>query len=393
MNDEKDFLQFLENSSIIDFTFIRQEYEKMNRQKILDQTKIWKATDGRWKAYVDVAGKRRLIAKSNRAALEDEIIENYKDPKIKFKECFDSWASEKLEYGEIQKSTYDRYQADYKRYIKDTELEYKEVKKIDELFLENFIKSTIASQHLTAKGWGNLRTLINGSMVYAHKHSYTEFRVSLFMAELQLSRKAFEQRVVNDEEQVFTRDEETRIEKYIADNPDMLSLGVALTFCTGLRVGEVAALKWSDYKGDFLSVTRTEIKYIGEHGERIADVRERTKGRDGRRQVVLNDMAIGILEKLKAYMGDSEWMFTRDGQRIKAVWLSLRITKLCKELGMPHRSFHKIRKTYATKLIDAGVPEKVVTKQMGHTEILTTKQFYYFNNEQVAEIKERLNKV
>ncbi|MBO6091968.1 MAG: site-specific integrase [Acetobacter sp.] len=393
MDDAKDLLQFLENSSIIDFTFIRQEYEKMNRQKILDQTKIWKATDGRWKAYVDVAGKRRLIAKSSRVALEDEIIETYKDPKIKFKECFDSWASEKLEYGEIQKSTYDRYQADYKRYIKDTELEYKEVKKIDELFLENFIKSTIASQHLTAKGWGNLRTLINGSMVYAHKHSYTEFRVSLFMAELQLSRKAFEQRVVNDEEQVFTRDEETRIEKYIADNPDMLSLGVALTFCTGLRVGEVAALKWSDYKGDFLSVTRTEIKYIGEHGERIADVRERTKGRDGRRQVVLNDMAIGILEKLKAYMGDSEWMFTRDGQRIKAVWLSLRITKLCKELGMPHRSFHKIRKTYATKLIDAGVPEKVVTKQMGHTEILTTKQFYYFNNEQVAEIKERLNKV
>lgn len=393
MDDEKDFLQFLENSSIIDFTFIRQEYENMKRQQILDQTKIWKATDGRWKAYVEVAGKRRLIAKSNRAALEDEIIETYKDPKIKFKECFDSWASEKLEYGEIQKSTYDRYQADYKRYIKDTELEYKEVKKIDELFLENFIKSTIASQHLTAKGWGNLRTLINGSMVYAHKHSYTEFRVSLFMAELQLSRKAFEQRVVNDEEQVFTRDEETRIEKYIADNPDMLSLGVALTFCTGLRVGEVAALKWSDYKGDFLSVTRTEIKYIGEHGERIADVRERTKGRDGRRQVVLNDMAIGILEKLKAYMGDSEWMFTRDGQRIKAVWLSLRITKLCKELGMPHRSFHKIRKTYATKLIDAGVPEKVVTKQMGHTEILTTKQFYYFNNEQVAEIKERLNKV
>ena len=393
MDDAKDLLQFLENSSIIDFTFIRQEYEKMNRQKILDQTKIWKATDGRWKAYVDVAGKMRLIAKSSRVALEDEIIETYKDPKIKFKECFDSWASEKLEYGEIQKSTYDRYQADYKRYIKDTELEYKEVKKIDELFLENFIKSTIASQHLTAKGWGNLRTLINGSMVYAHKHSYTEFRVSLFMAELQLSRKAFEQRVVNDEEQVFTRDEETRIEKYIADNPDMLSLGVALTFCTGLRVGEVAALKWSDYKGDFLSVTRTEIKYIGEHGERIADVRERTKGRDGRRQVVLNDMAIGILEKLKAYMGDSEWMFTRDGQRIKAVWLSLRITKLCKELGMPHRSFHKIRKTYATKLIDAGVPEKVVTKQMGHTEILTTKQFYYFNNEQVAEIKERLNKV
>ena len=237
MDDAKDLLQFIEDSGILSLPFIRQEYEKMNRQKILDQTKIWKATDGRWKAYVDVAGKRRLIAKSNRATLEDEIIEMLKDPKVKFKECFDSWAAEKLEYGEIQKSTFDRYQADYKRYIKGTELEQKEVKKIDELFLENFIKSTISKEHLTAKGWGNLRTLINGAMVYARKHGYSELRISLFMAELQLSRKTFEQRVVKDEEQVFTRDEETRIEKYIADNPDVLGLGVALTFMTGLRVG------------------------------------------------------------------------------------------------------------------------------------------------------------
>lgn len=393
MDNEKDFLQFLENSSIIDITFIRQEYEKMNRQKILDQTKIWKATDGRWKAYVDVAGKRRLIAKSSRVALEDEIIEFYKDPKIKFKECFEPWADEKLQYGEIQKSTYDRYQADFKRFIHNTELENKEIKKIDELFLENFIRKTISDKKLTAKAWGNLRTLIIGTMVYARKHGYTDFRISLFMSELQLSNRMFEKRIVKDEEQVFAQDEESRIEKYIADNPDMMGLGVALTFCTGLRVGEVAALKWSDYMGDFLSVTRTEIKYIGEHGERIADVRESTKGREGHRQVILNDTAVSIIEKLKAYTGDQEWMFARNGQRIKAKWLSLEITKLCKLLNLPHRSFHKIRKTYATKLINAGVAEKIITKQMGHTEILTTKQFYYFNNEQVAEIKERLNKV
>ena len=149
MNDAENLLQFLENYDKLQFAFIRQEYEKMNRQKILDQTKIWKATDGRWKAYVDVAGKRRLIAKSSRAALEDEIIEFYKDPKIKFKECFEPWADEKLQYGEIQKSTYDRYQADFKRFIHNTELENKEIKKIDELFLEN-----MAAPDLTALLFG-----------------------------------------------------------------------------------------------------------------------------------------------------------------------------------------------------------------------------------------------
>ena len=393
MDDEKDFLQFLENSSIIDLTFMRQEYEKMNRQKILAETKIWKATDGRWKAYVDVAGKRRLIAKANRAALEDEIINTYKDPKIKFRDCYELWIAEKLEYNEIQKSTYDRYQADFKRYIIGSELEHKEIKTIDELFLENFIKAKISEGHLTAKNWGNMRTLISGAMIYARKHGYTDMRISLFLSELQLSSKIFEKKIIKDESQVFAKDEETRIENYIADNPDVLSLGVALAFVTGLRVGEVAALKWSDYMGDFLSVTRTEIKYIGENGDRIEDVRESTKGRDGHRQVVLSDSAQGILEKLRAYTGTGEWMFTRDGQRIKARWLSLKITKLCKELELPHRSFHKIRKTYATKLLDAGISEKIIEKQMGHTEILTTKQFYYFNNEQVSEIKDRLNKV
>ena len=392
--DEKDFLQFLENSSIIDITLLRQEYEKMNRQKILDQTKIWKATDGRWKAYVEVAGKRRLIAKSDRVALENEIIEYYKDPKIKFKECFDSWVSEKLEYGEIQKQTYDRYTADYKRYIHGTELEYREIKKIDELYLETFIKSTIAENHLTAKNWGNMRILISGAMVYARKHGYTDMRISLFFAELNLSSKIFERHILEDEKQVYRRDEEELIEKYIADNQDMLGLGVALAFETGLRVGEVAALKWSDYHGDTLIVQRTEIKYKDDRGEWVEEVRNFTKGRDGIREVVLTDAAQGYLNKLYAYTGAQDgYMFLRNGERIKAAWLSNKIESLCKRVNIPHRSFHKIRKTYATKLEQAGVSDIIKIKQLGHTEILTTKKHYYYSNEQIADIKSRLEKV
>ena len=394
MDDEKNFLQFILDSNIIDVTHMRQEYEKMNRQKILDQTKIWKAADGRWKAHVEVAGKRRLIAKASRVALEDEIIKHYKDPKIKFKECFDSWVTQKLEFGEIQKQTYDRYKADYKRYIQGTELEKKEVKAIDELYMETFIKQKIASEHLTAKNWGNMRIIISGTLVYARKHDYTEFRVSLFLAELQLSSKIFEHKRIKDEEQVFAKDEESKIRQYITDNPDMLSLGVALAFVTGLRVGEVSALRWSDWNDDVLIVQRTEIKYKGEHGEWIEEVRNFTKGRDGIRQVVLTDDAKEILEKLYVYTGEkNDYIFLRDGKRIKAAWLSNKIETLCRIVQIPFRSFHKIRKTYATKLIDAQVPEKVITKQLGHTEILTTKSFYYFSNEQVADIKNRLEKV
>ena len=394
MDDEKKFLQFAEEKFKIEFTLIRQEYENMTKQKILDSTKIWLADDGRWKAYVDVAGKRRLIAKRNRVDLEDAILETYKDPKIKFKECFDSWVAQKLEFGEIQKQTYDRYTADYKRYIHGTELEKKEVKQINELYLETFIKQKIASEHLTAKNWGNMRTIISGALVYARKHDYTDFRISLFLAELQLSSKIFEHKQIKDEEQVFAKDEELKIRQYITDNPDMLSLGVALAFVTGMRVGEVSALRWSDWKDDVLVVQRTEIKYKGQHGEWIEEVRNFTKGRDGIRQVILTDEAKDILKKLYAFTGEqNDYIFLRDGKRIKAAWLSNKIETLCRLVQIPFRSFHKIRKTYATKLLNAQVPEKVITKQLGHTEILTTKTFYYFSNEQVADIKNRLEKV
>lgn len=394
MDDEKDFLQFLKTYDKISFTLIQQEYETMKKEKILANTKIWKATDGRWKAYVDVAGKRRLIAKANRAALEDAIIETYKDPKIKFKECFDSWVDEKLEFGEIQKATYDRYQADFKRYITGTDLENREIKRIDELFLENFIKTKIASDHLTSKNWGNLRILINGVMIFARKHGYTDFRVSLFMSELQLSNKIFRHTVVKDEEQVFAKDEEAKIRQFVTDNPDLLGLGVSLAFTTGLRIGEVAALKWSDWKDDVLTVQRTEIKYKGEHGEWIEEVRNFTKGRDGIREVVLTEEAKDVLKKLYAYTGvQSDYLFLRDGKRIKSAWLSNKIESLCKACEIPCRSFHKIRKTYCTKLLDAHVPDKIITKQVGHTEILTTKTFYYYSNEQIVDIKSQLEKV
>ena len=393
MGDEKDFLHFLENYANIDFALIQQEYERMNRQKLLANTKIWLADDGRWKAYVDVAGKRRLIAKRVRADLEDAIIDAYKDPKVKFKECYDCWVQDKLKYGEIQKQTYDKYKVDYARFIKGTDLEYKEVKKIDELYLEDFIKSSIHDKKLTAKAYSNMRTLINGTLIYARKHGYTEMRVSLFFAELNLSSKIFSKRIVRDDEQVFRRDEELKIEDYISDNPDIRLFGVALAFHTGLRVGELSALKWSDYQGDILSVDKTEIKYKGERGEIVTEVRNYTKGRDGYREVVLDDPAKQILERLRKLTGGSEWMFSENGERLMSFRFQNKMRQMNKVLKLPQRSIHKIRKTYATKLDAANVGDAVIIQQMGHTEILTTKKHYIYNNEQIAEIKDKLNKV
>lgn len=42
---------------------------------------------------------------------------------------------------------------------------------------------------------------------------------------------------------------------------------------------------------------------------------------------------------------------------------------------------HKIRKTYATTLIDKNVSESFIQEQMGHSDISTTRKLYYFSNQ------------
>ena len=53
----------------------------------------------------------------------------------------------------------------------------------------------------------------------------------------------------------------------------------------------------------------------------------------------------------------------------------------CRKVGIPERSTHKIRKTYASMLLSSGIDEKLVTSQMGHTDISLTKEIYYYNRD------------
>lgn len=56
-------------------------------------------------------------------------------------------------------------------------------------------------------------------------------------------------------------------------------------------------------------------------------------------------------------------------------------------VGIPERNTHKIRKTYASILISEKVDERLITLQMGHTDISTTKGIYYFNRKSKDESK------
>ena len=392
-DNKRDVLLYALENGMIDIDAIQQDIELNKRKKYLEKhtTGIWQGKNGSYYTYLpDEKAKngRKLVKKTSRKSVEDVIVDYYKametEPYIG--DVFRAWAGERLKYNEITKQTYDRYLTDYKRFIEGSELEQRRFRYVTEELLEEFIKSAIRENELTAKAWGNLRILIRGIFKYGKKKGLTSISITNFMGDLELSKNIFRKRIFTDEESVFTQNEVDRIVEYIDSHPEsIINLGIKLVFETGLRAGELSALKSEDFDGNVLTVRRTEIKFKDENDHCVFEVRENTKGRDGIRKVIVTDRAICIIDRVRQINPNGEYLFMKDGRRVRGNYFTVHLERICRNLGIGQRSLHKVRKTYATKLLNGGVDEMLVIKQMGHTDISTTKGFYYFDNREDSE--------
>ena len=368
---------------IIEHETAIQILEMNERTKFLQmhKNKIWYGSNEYWYTRID----GRLVRKKDREKLDDEIVAFYKQTEPTVKNCFDGWLAMKEEWGEIKKSTRDRYIRDFDRYMAD--IAGCKIRMIDEVYLENYIKVTIRKLSLTSKNWENFRILINGIWKYAKKVNATELSISHFMGDLMLSRNTFKRTIKDDNEQVFNDEEISLLSHYAKARPgDMLAQGVLLALQTGMRSGEVCTIKYSDMQGDILCICRTETSYH-ENGKYIYKVEEATKGTVGYRKAVLLNDAKETIERLHKLNPTGEYLLERNGKRIKMRSFSTKLYAMCDAVGIPRRSMHKLRKTYGSSLLNAGVPEPLIKNQMGHTLIDTTKNYYWYRNTTLAQDK------
>ena len=248
---------------------------------------------------------------------------------------------------------------------------------IKEEDLEKLIRDQIINKNLTAKQYAKLRTIINGVFKYAKKQKLTTISISTFFKDLDISKRSFAHSGIRNKPQVFNDDEVSKIMEYCYQHKSVENLGVILVFYTGLRVGELAGLKFSDIDGQEIHIQRQEICYH-EKGKIKFEVVEYTKTEAGDRRVIIPHEVLPIVDEIRELNPDGEYLMMSQGKKFDKTVFNRRLYRACKDLGIPKRSMHKIRKTYGTILIDQGVPESLVMTQMGHSDITTTRKYYYF---------------
>ena len=393
VSDKKEILQYAVDSGIINLESIKNVVDDMTKKEILAQHKyaIVQGSDGRWSTRVPLDdGTSAVRHRKTREELEDYLVNYYKELKksIYIKDVFWKWMNEKLDYGEIKKQSYDKYCAEFKRFFtKDSFICIKKMKNITEEDLERFIKTTIRDMELTRKAYSGLVTLLNGIFKYGKKMGCTTISISTFIKDLYLPKNIFKKNFKDKKTEVFMEDEIPVIIGYLKENPDIWNLALLLQFETGARIGEISTLKKEDIKKHSILIRRTEVK-IDDVWKMV--VSELPKTDAGYREIILPPSAQWTISKILELNPNGDFLFMDKGKRIRENTYNKRLNRICEKLNIPHRTTHKIRKTYGTTLLDSDVNDSFVAEQMGHTDVSTTRKLYYYSNK---SYKTKLNQI
>lgn len=400
MNTEE-MLQFALNNGMLNLEELQLQTEMRIKEQYLAKHpyKIWQGTNGLWYTYLPDFTKGRVLKKrKNYEDIVKLIVEYQKEIAhvVTIADIFEIVIERKLEHKEIQIQTANRYQYDFDKFIRGSTIDNIPFKSISELMLEDYMKYTIAKYDMTFKMWCNLVTIIKAIFKRAKKLGETKINISSFLDDLELGTNAFRVNAVLDEEQVFTQQEEDTIVNYLKNCTDLNSLGILLIFQTGIRIGELVALEFSDITPNYMEITKTEIHYdivVDGKKKRVYEVRDYPKTPNSIRKVYYPDETYKLIMKIRSLHNWEPYLFMKKGHRITENCIYKRLLRVCDKLGIQHKSPHKIRKTYASMLFDNQVAPKVVAAQLGHKDVKTSLKYYYYNRKTSEETLQTIQTV
>ena len=171
-----------------------------------------------------------------------------------------------------------------------------------------------------------------------------------------------------------------RIELYAIRTKDFTSLGILISVYTGMRIGEICALRWDDIDiaNGVIHVRHTVARIKNDEAGRVGSSKNvicTPKTRSSKRD-------IPILSVLMPYICDmkkravSDYVVSDNDEFVNLRTFEYRYHKVLKTCGIPDINYHALRHTFATRCVVAGVDIKSLSEILGHANATVTLNTY-----------------
>lgn len=349
---------------------------------------IYKRKDGRWEGryiqYYDDLGRAKygyVYARTYNEAKQllinkkatNAIPQTPQHSNIVYAELLDEWLQSSR--NKIKESTYARYDHLIRSHIKPSLGKYP-VSKISTKLVEGYIDNKLKNGRLdgegalSAKTVSDILTVVKSSMGYA---KYIGIYIICNLEKLCVKQQ-------NKNIRVLTVKEQESLVCVLTESMDLSKFGVLLALYTGIRIGELCALRWEDFMLDFstLKVQKT-----------LQRIQDTSKGASTKTKVIITEPkskcsirdiplpAFLIPEAKKFSCHPKAFVLTGDRVRyIEPRTMQNHFKQYVDTCGIANANFHALRHTFATRCIEAGFEIKSLSEILGHANVNITLNRY-----------------
>lgn len=350
---------------------------------------IYKRKDGRWEGrYIkcrDFSGKAKygyIYGKT------------YKEVKHKLREsnCFDAGTVKKQNNDDasyesilnawldsqkinVKESTYAKYYQVVKTHL-CPEIGSIKIRNITNERIETYILHLLDAGRLDRKGGLSQKTacdilsIIKKTIAYAKTNGYS---IDCNLDNLHVKKHKGEMRVLSSKEQ-------QKLTKKLLENVDAIKFGVLLSLYTGIRIGEVCALRWNNLNCDLgiVSVKETmqRIKETsGQGSKRTKIIITEPKSECSIRVIPLPSFMIELAKRFRC--NNNAYVLTGEQDIfVEPRVLQYRFKSIIKQSEICDANYHSLRHTFATRCVELGFDIKTLSEILGHSSVSITLDRY-----------------
>ena len=225
--------------------------------------------------------------------------------------------------------------------------------------------------------------VLKSILKYAERKYNTNFKLDLIT--MPTSEK--------NELQVFNEKEIKKLEKVCIKSEDIRNIGILIAIYTGMRIGEICALKWEhiDLNKKLINVKQTlQRVYVEKKKTKVIITPPKTKTSE--RKIPIPQMLYDELKKQSVNYSKQAYVITGlEDKYIEPRSFQYVYKKALETCEVKYRNFHCLRHTFATRCIRVGMDIKSLSEVLGHADVnITLNRYVHSSYDSKKKFMEKL---